>query len=214
MAHGVERGYAPARTPSYCAGGDYGSAEAPRTLIQVNSHRRHHKTAGCDQPPMIRTTAGTWQQAEDSTRLTAQVASAAGAPASLAPESPDEPAGGEPQTVDPFGGAGDPADLRHQDPGPSAPRIGTGKAIIPPPLTAPDPPPVMFQSSKPISFEPAIWELYSWARQEGFNGTPDECFAQAIKGYFLLRFGVGITARQVDPRPLLYSLLRSYEVAA
>ncbi|HUZ01616.1 MAG TPA: hypothetical protein VMU89_14805 [Thermomicrobiaceae bacterium] len=150
---------------------------------------------------MIQSPAGTWVQAVDSPRLAAQTRAVASQPP---PESPasDVP----PEVPAPF-------DLTPPSPGaPQPPRgFGVGRAIVPPPVEpSPDPPPVLFQSPKPIMFEAEVWQLYQWSRQKGFTGTPDECFAQAIKGFYLLRFGVGITAHEIDPRPLLLDLLRGF----
>lgn len=212
-SHGT---WAPARTPAYCMGGDYGSAEEPKILLQVNAHRRHCKQARGGEPPMIQGKDGTWIQAGPGARLGQQLGAATTAtgesPRAAQTPPPPPPPDESPPATFPFPSPGFDADPA---PRPQMASVGVGKAVIPPPTGPPqDPAPVLFASPKPINFSPAVWELYTWSRQMGYTGTPDQCFEQAIKSYYLLRFGVDISARQLDPRPLLMRLLRGFEAVA
>lgn len=167
MPQGERHNYAPARTPSYCAAGDYGSADDPKTLIQVNAHRRHHSTPGCDAPPIVKTVAGGWVQAGDSARIDAQLQPAETAPVDVpAPESPSEIESPEPAPVDSVPVT---AAIPGFEPTPApAPRpsAGGGRASIP--TTAPvvgAPPPPLIAPDKNPALPPQLYDMWEWDRR-------------------------------------------------
>lgn len=220
MPQGEKRGFGPARTLSYCAGGDYGSADAPKSLIQVNAHRRHHPTPGCDAPPMVQAADGGWVQAGDSRRLDSQLRPAHPEPVEAPePESPPSEEPPPPPVEEPIAAAAPFSipGLELPAPPPVAPRapVISGEVSIPVPPKATEPADgPLFGQKQQLRFAPDIYELYSWLVQMGFGGSFEQALEQGFRTYMMLRWRKAIGVVDVDDSMLARALGQEAQYAA
>lgn len=172
------------QTPSYCQGGDFGSADKPKKLIQVRMHRRHCRQPGGERPPMIQGEDGNWAESVPARRLVTKVE-----PIHRSDPTPPDP---EPPVDE-----GPPAEMLPDPPSWPPPHAangngsgngyapaGGGKLIQPatPPGAGELPPPPL--TGITIKATQAMLVLYDYARQRGYIAPIDDFVDQAVRGYF------------------------------
>lgn len=201
MAHGAEaaKRWGAMNTPSFCRGGDFGSPETPKTLQQVNAHRRFRQTPGCMEPPLIRAADGAWIQAGEGSKVEGQVEPAVERMEQSEEESrvpvSERPFETQTEKVNP--------QTARSAPLPTGAAPGFGAMAIPPAREYEAPPPVQAPAQKVMVWAQTQAYIDWYRRERGWDGDFSDLVNRFIIFGMNVKYGAHLQMRvEVDVEEL------------